>query len=41
MNDQDDDNLRQGFVKLKGFIESLKSTLYVEEKQLISFIKEV
>ena len=42
MNDENDDhNLRQRIVKLKNLIESLRSTLYVEEKQLISFIKEV
>ena len=29
------------FVQLKSLIESLKSNLYVEEKQLILFIKEV
>ena len=34
-------NVKHRFVQLKSLIESLKSNLYVEEKQLISFIKEV
>ena len=34
-------NVQHRFVQLKSLIESLKSNLYVEEKQLILFIKEV
>jgi flavin-dependent dehydrogenase len=41
MNDKGVQIFEQRFNKLRGLIDSLKTTLNVEEKQLISFIKEV